>query len=68
MYSVAYMYCLMDNTCMMNCLTTNITVQAPVLFGNYSTCASSSRDMRQMLYNYKSVVKGLGCMTIKGLV
>ena len=26
-----------------------------------------SRDIGQMVYNYKRVVKGLGCMNIKGL-
>ena len=25
-----------------------------------------SRDMGQMVYNYKRVIKGIGCMTIKG--
>ena len=33
-----------------------------VLFG----LATSSRDTRQMVINYKKAVRGLGCMSIKG--
>ena len=34
--------------------------------GDQST-PSNSKDMGQMVYNYKRVVKGRGCMTRKGL-
>ena len=33
----------------------------------YTCILIYSKDMGLMVYNYRKVVKGLGCMTIKGL-
>ena len=47
--------------------TFKLFIDHTCFFVNTKKALTSSRDVEQMVSNYKRVVKGLGCMTITGL-